>query len=299
MRSLSGKKYPDAVADKIIVHPDVRKMLLTIKSLTEGGRAMVYEAALNADGMLSEDEKARDLCEDELGLHTPTLKAFLTERGVDMASMGMSVFGGAGFIKDYGMEQILRDAKISTLYEGTTGVQALDLIGRKIILNKGVQLRQRVKQQVSDSWSIGTGNTKLAKHAWTIAKMSGQELVYMAKILAGASKNRDIVGSASTDFLMYCGYVGCGYQWLKMMDVAQKALDRNPNMATADREFYEAKLQTGDFYMERVLPMALAHGNMCVKDPSSMMAMGLSGWDLATTLPSNSGEAYGKDYKEE
>ena len=106
MRSLSGKKYPDDVADKIIVHPDVRKNLLTIKALCEGGRSMIYDAALKADGMIADDEAAREKCEEELGLHTPTLKAFLTELGVEATSLGMQIYGGAGYIKDYGMEQV-------------------------------------------------------------------------------------------------------------------------------------------------------------------------------------------------
>ncbi len=303
MRSLSGKKYPDDVADKIIVHGDVRKMLLTIKSLSEGGRAMIYDAALRADSMLDPDEKVRDLCEDELGLHTPTMKAFLTELGQECSSLGMQIYGGAGFIKDYGMEQIMRDSLISTKYEGTTGVQALDLLGRKIILDKGVQLRKQIKSQISTCWEIGTsshaGSHGLRSKAFTIAKYSIQWGVLTGKILAGASKNRDIVGTASTDFLMYAGYISVGFQWLRMMDAAAKALEANPSMDAADKAFYESKIETGNFYFDRILPRANAHAEMAAKDPKSIMDLKMEGWDIATTLPSDSGMAYGRDYKAE
>lgn len=296
MRALSGKKYPDDVADKIIVHPDVRKNLLTIKALTEGGRAMIYDAALKADGMLDEDEKVRDACEEELGLHTPTMKAWLTELGVECSSLGMQVYGGAGFIKDYGMEQIMRDARISTLYEGTTGVQALDLLGRKIILDKGKELGKQAKLQISTAFEIGTsgtaGNHGLRGHALEVASLSAQWVTTTLKIVAGAASNKEIVGSASTDFLMFSGYLSCAYQWLRMMNAAGEALDANPDMDEADKAFYEGKIMTGKFYFDRLLPKAYALRDMSVKKPDSIMDMPLASWDLATKLPSNSGNAY-------
>ncbi|GMH86394.1 hypothetical protein TrST_g5555 [Triparma strigata] len=296
MRSLSGKKYPEDVADKIIVHPDVRKNLLTIKALCEGGRSMIYDAALKADGMINEDPAVRDKCEEELGLHTPTMKAFLTELGCDAAQLGMQVYGGAGFIKDYGMEQIYRDAKISTLYEGTTGVQALDLLGRKIVLDKGKELRKQVQLQISDAWSIGTSQTArnhgLTGHALEIGKLSAQWATTAMRIVAGAAKNRDIIGTASTDYLMFSGYISCGYQWLKMMHAAGKALDANPDMSESDKIFYQSKLDTGNFYFNRLLPKAYTHRDMAVKNPDSIMDLPMEGWDLATTLPSDSGDAY-------
>lgn len=296
MRSLSGKKYPEAVADKIIVHPDVRKNLLTIKALAEGCRAMVFDAALIADGMLAPDEKARNDCDEELGLHTPTLKAFITERGFEMAALGMQIYGGAGFIKDYGMEQICRDAKIATIYEGTTGVQGLDLIGRKIIMDKGVQLRKNVFHMVGTAWRIGMSNSALAGHATTIATMSLNELILVAKIAVGATKSKEIVGSASTDFMMYCGYVSCGFQWLRMMNAASEALKSDPNMSEGDKKFYEAKIDTGNFYFDRIMPTAKGHAESCVRDPKTIMDLNIEAWDLATTLPSNSGQAYGRGF---
>src|SRR5690606_27799946 len=138
MRALSGKKEPDKEADAIIHHADVRRMLLTQKAVAEGGRAMLYYAAKVADhlvcGHLEKDEKKVAQADDKLGFLTPILKGFLAELGYAAANRGVQVFGGHGFIREHGMEQIVRDAKISTLYEGTTGIQALDLLGRKVLL---------------------------------------------------------------------------------------------------------------------------------------------------------------------
>ncbi|MGH8115565.1 MAG: acyl-CoA dehydrogenase family protein, partial [Rhodanobacteraceae bacterium] len=147
MRSLSGKKEPDKVADAIIHHPDVRRMLMTQKAIAEGGRAMIYFAAQYADhmtnGIVEGDDKKYKHWDDKLGFLTPILKGFLTELGLEAANLGMQVFGGHGYIKEHGMEQIARDARISTLYEGTTGIQSLDLLGRKVlVMTRGKAVRE-------------------------------------------------------------------------------------------------------------------------------------------------------------
>jgi len=150
MRSLSGKKYPDKVADPIIVHPDVRRMLLTQKAFSEGGRAMVYYAGKMIDELIQADnELDRNSIDDKLGFFTPILKGFLTEIGFESANHGMQVLGGHGYIKESGLEQIVRDARISTLYEGTTGIQALDLLGRKVLLQRGKPLKAFAKEILS------------------------------------------------------------------------------------------------------------------------------------------------------
>jgi len=300
MRALSGKKDPDQVADRIIHHPDVRKNMLTIKALCEGGRAMIYEASLLADGMMHEDEEIRHKCEDTLGLHTPTLKAFLTELGVDASSLAMQVFGGAGYIKDYGMEQIMRDARISTLYEGTTGIQGLDLLGRKIIMDKGKLLKEHMATIAKTSFEVGTSSHAfkygLVSKSAEIAGLAGRTLYTTARILAHAANDKEAVGAASVDFLMFQGYMNCGYQWLRMMNVAAAALEADPNMDAADRKFYEAKLNTGEFYFDRILPKAYVHSKMSMSSPKSIMKMEMDQWDLNTTLPSDSGNAFGKDF---
>jgi hypothetical protein len=139
MRALSGKKEPEQVADALIWHPDVRRMLLTQKAIAEGGRAMIYARAQicrqDVQRGVAGDQAKYKKYDDELGFYTPILKGFLTEMGLEAANLGMQVFGGHGYIGEHGMEQIVRDARISTLYEGTTGIQALDLLGRKVLLN--------------------------------------------------------------------------------------------------------------------------------------------------------------------
>ena len=145
MRALSGKKEPNQVADALIHHGDVRRMLLTQKAVAEGGRAMIYFAAQYADnmavGITNGDKEVYDFWDDKLGFLTPIMKGFLTELGLEAANLGMQVFGGHGFIAEHGMEQIARDARISTLYEGTTGIQGLDLLGRKVLMNEGAALK--------------------------------------------------------------------------------------------------------------------------------------------------------------
>ena len=301
MRALSGKKDPEQVADRIIHHPDVRKNMLTIKALCEGGRAMIYDASLLADGMMHENEDYRHDCENRLGLHTPTLKAFLTELGIDCSSLAMQVFGGAGYIKDYGMEQIMRDARISTLYEGTTGVQGLDLLGRKIILDKGKLLKEHMGNVASESFKIGTSSHAykygLVSKSFEMAALCARTMYTVARILSHAASDKEAVGSASVDFLMFQGYFNCGFQWLRMMNTAAAALEENPNMDEADRKFYEAKLHTGEFYFDRILPKAYVFSKMSMASPKSIMNMEMDQWDLNTRLPSDSGNAYGKSFQ--
>jgi len=147
MRSLSGPKNPDGAADPIIVHPDVRRMLMTQKALAEGGRAMIYYAAQQADiATRSGDEDARKEADELLGFLTPIAKAFLTETGIEASNQGMQVLGGHGYISEWGMEQIVRDARIGAIYEGTTGIQALDLLGRKVLMSQGESLKRFTKK---------------------------------------------------------------------------------------------------------------------------------------------------------
>ena len=210
MRALSGKKEPDAIADSLIHHGDVRRMLLKQKAIAEGGRAMIYFAAQYADKMISaaqaDNDEEYQKWDDELGFLTPILKGFLTEKGLEVANDGMQVFGGHGYIKEHGMEQIVRDARISTLYEGTTGIQALDLLGRKVLLlTKGKCVRDFSKKLVD----FGTKNLrdpKLRPFAWKLLKIAAEWNYLTTRIMLVASKDRDIVSTASYDFLMYSGY---------------------------------------------------------------------------------------------
>ena len=279
MRSLTGTKQPDKVADALIVHPDVRRMLLTQKAFSEGGRAMLYFACQLADKMMDchakGDTKNYDKYDDELGFLTPILKAFLTEAGSESANLGMQVYGGHGFIKEWGMEQIVRDARISTLYEGTTGVQALDLLGRKILLGKlktfkGFvgQIKVFIKQHE---------NKKEMKPFIKVLKRHLRQWQWnTVKIAYKANKNRDMVGSASVDYLMYSGYIVMAYFWAKMADVAYTKMKSEKGLTP----FYVAKIQTAEFYFERILPRTLSLQKTMQASPKSLMGMSEEGFSL-------------------
>ncbi|MCG8313087.1 MAG: acyl-CoA dehydrogenase C-terminal domain-containing protein [Pseudomonadales bacterium] len=275
MRALSGKKDPDAVADRLIVHPDVRRMLLIQKSIAEGGRAMLYYAAKLADKMMyAETEKEQEAADDLLGLLTPILKAFLTETGYESANLGMQVFGGHGYIKEWGMEQIVRDAKISTLYEGTTGIQALDLLGRKILLGKASSYKvftMEILKFCKDFGPISSNPHKKEMNGliWTLFRYVTSWQQYTLRIALKARKNPDEVGAASVDYLMYSGYITMAYFWALM---AQKAHEKLAD-GEGDADFYKAKIQTAEFYFERLLPRAKGYAETMMSGTKALMQM--------------------------
>jgi alkylation response protein AidB-like acyl-CoA dehydrogenase len=275
MRSLSGSKYPDKVADPLIVHPDVRRMLLTQKAFAEGGRAMLYYAAMFGDtAMYGKTEKEREAADNMLGMLTPILKAFLTETGCESANLGMQVFGGHGFINECGMEQIVRDTRIATLYEGTTGIQALDLLGRKIMLSKGANLKFLTKEIFvfcKDYGPISRNPHKksMLKFIAPLFKVLVEWQILTFRVMSGAAKDRDYVGSASVDYVMYSGYVMMAYLWAKMAQAAFEKLA----LGEGEEEFYLAKIQTAQFYFERLLPRTKVHASTMVRKPESLMQM--------------------------
>jgi alkylation response protein AidB-like acyl-CoA dehydrogenase len=273
MRALSGKKEPDKVADAIIHHADVRRMLLTQKAVAEGGRAMLYFAAQYADhmvnGILENDEKKYRQWDDKLGFFTPILKGFLTEMGLESANLGMQVFGGHGYIKEHGMEQIARDARISTLYEGTTGIQALDLLGRKVLLStRGKAVREFTGLIAGFAMSHMT--TKLRRYATDLARYAAEWNVLTMRIMLAARKDRDTVSAASHHFLMYSGYVTLGYFWALQASVASRKL---ADGGAEKPEFYKAKLALARFYFDHLLPRAKGHAASMVKPAKSLMKL--------------------------
>ena len=274
MRALSGKKEPEQVADALIYHADVRRMLLTQKAIAEGGRAMIYFGAQYADhmtnGIVENDKQKYEHWDDKLGFFTPILKGFLTELGLEAANIGMQVFGGHGYIKEHGMEQIARDARIATLYEGTTGIQALDLLGRKVLLqSKGKAVRD-FTAEILKFCGRHARDKKMRRYVWDLTKVSAQWNYLTTRIMLTARKDRDIVSSACNDFLMYSGYVTMGYFWALQAAVAQDKLD---NGGSEQPEFYQAKLQTAEFYFERLLPRASAHASSMLSPSKSLMQM--------------------------
>lgn len=276
MRSLTGKKYPEQVADPIIVHPDVRKMLMTQKSVSEGGRAMIYYAAKLVDEIeMAKTADEKKIADDKLGFITPILKAFLTELGLESANHGVQIFGGHGFIKEWGMEQIVRDTRISTLYEGTTGIQALDLLGRKILLTHGRSLKTFSKEVLifcKDKSMLSTNPHKrqMNKFIWPLSKAVANWQQYSLRLALKAKKDRDVVGSASVDYLMYSGYIVMAYFWAQMAQTAyEKLADKN----LENRDFYRAKIKTAEFYFERMLPKTKSLAKTMMANPKTLMQL--------------------------
>jgi 3-(methylsulfanyl)propanoyl-CoA dehydrogenase len=255
MRSLSGAKAPDKPADPIIVHPDVRRMLLTMKAFSEGGRALMYFCAKQVDIALhSPDEASRMQAETLLALLTPIAKGFLTEVGVECAYLGMQVFGGHGYIAEWGMEQNLRDARISTLYEGTTGIQAIDLLGRKVLGSQGQALMSFTKI-VHKFCKTNEGNDAVKEFIGPLAQLNKEWGDMTMKVGMAAMKNPDEAGAAATDYLMYSGYVTLAYFWAA---AAHAAAERLASGGT-EQSFYKAKVQTARFYFQRILPRTRGH----------------------------------------
>jgi alkylation response protein AidB-like acyl-CoA dehydrogenase len=276
MRSLSGVKNPDGPADAIIYHPDVRRMLLTQRAIAEGGRAMVTYASTFADLYTrGETQELKTYGEERLGFCTPILKGFITEQGVIAANYGVQVFGGHGYIQEWGMEQILRDSRIATLYEGTTGIQALDLIGRKTLLDKFSQLKifsgemlSFARQYLFRPWK----SKVMRKQAWAIAKLAVKWRYLGFRMGLQAKRQPDAIGAGSVDFLMYSGYAFMAFMWGMMSAAAEEKLAAGEG----DTNLYTEKLHTAEFFFERMLPQAQVHAKTITANLDSLMAMSKS-----------------------
>ena len=276
MRALRGKQEPDKVADAIIHHADVRRMLLTQKAIAEGGRAMIYFASQYADhmtnGIIENDPKKYKLWDDRLGFFTPILKGFLTEMGLEAANHGIQVFGGHGYIKEHGMEQIARDARIATLYEGTTGIQALDLLGRKVLLgSKGKCVRDFTMEMVKFARPYLLKRTPLGAMARNLAARAAEWNVLTTAIMLRATKDKEIVGASSVDYLMYSGFVMMGYYWAVQAAKAEELLASGAGKESED--FYRSKIQTAEFFFERLMPRANAHRTGALAPTKSVMQL--------------------------
>jgi alkylation response protein AidB-like acyl-CoA dehydrogenase len=249
MRSLSGIKAKDQPADPIIVHPDVRKMLLTAKAYAEGGRALLcYSAMLLEKEHGHPDEKVRKESGELLAMLTPIVKAFITDNGWTATSACQQVFGGHGYIKEWGMEQFVRDARINMIYEGTNTIQSLDLLGRKILGNNGATLRKFGKLVGALVAEEGV-NEKMAEFITPIAILGEQMTKFTTEIGFKGFQNPDEVGAAAVDYLRVAGHLVFGYFWARMAQVALREI-----AAGNTDPFYQAKLQTARFYFAKLFP---------------------------------------------
>ncbi len=249
MRSLSGTKAKDKPADPIIVHPDVRKMLLTAKAYAEGGRALALWCALLIDRELQHpDEKVRKEAGELVALLTPIVKAFITDNGWTATSACLQVFGGHGYIKEWGMEQFVRDARINMIYEGTNTIQSLDLLGRKVLGNQGATLKKfgKLVGQLVEEEGV---NEKMAEFINPIALLGEQMTKFTTEIGFKGFQNPDEVGAAAVDYLRVAGHLVFGYLFARMAQVSLREI-----AAGNTDPFYKAKLQTARFYFARLFP---------------------------------------------
>lgn len=252
-RSLTGPKAPDQAADPIIVHPDVRRMLLESKAFVEGGQALVLWTALQADLQGSADEATATKAKDYMGLITPVVKAYLTDKGFHVASLAMQVHGGSGYTEHFPASQYLRDARITMIYEGTNGIQALDLVGRKLPAQGG----RAIMSWFSDIDAFvaengAEGPIKPFIDGLADAKKKLQEATMW--LMQNGMANPDNAGAASTDYLNIFGVTALAYMWAQMAKAAQAQVD-----AGSTDPYYANKLMTGRYFVERILPDAGAH----------------------------------------
>ena len=264
-RALSGAKFPDKPADPIIVHPDVRRMLLTIKSLVEGSRLLALHAGTLIDVAHHADDAAeREQADVLVSFLTPISKACQTEWAIENTYHALQCFGGHGYIHEWGMEQLARDARITTLYEGTTGIQALDLMGRKTASTQAAglklflaQIEAFVQQHESDA--------SLAEFIGPLREKSREWARLTQDILQRAAGDAEEIGAASYDYVFYSGYVALAYWWARSVAAA----DASAHSAA----FKQAKRETAQFYFARILPRTLAHAAAIESGASPLMAM--------------------------
>lgn len=244
------RENPEAAADPIIVHPDIRRMLFTQKAFIEGGRALSYFLAMQTDlERYSESAADKEQADALLSLLTPIAKGFLSEVSIEATSYGIQILGGHGYIREWGQEQHFRDARITSIYEGTSGIQGLDLLGRKILASGGKALEPFVKLV------LGFCQENPESAYTPIVQKQIQEWIALTRELgAKAMQDADEVNSAAYEYLMYSGYTVLAWIWAQAAVVADKALAGE----TADRDFYQGKLNTARFYFERLLPRTLA-----------------------------------------
>lgn len=250
MRALSGPVAPDKPADPIIVHPDVRRMLLTQKAFAEGGRMLIYYVALFSDVLAqAETPEEQQQFENLLSLLTPIAKAFMTETGYEAANLGLQIFGGHGYIREWGMEQNVRDARIAMLYEGTTGIQALDLLGRKVVMSGGAVL-QEVIRPMTEFCEGNTDRPEMAEFIGPLQTLLKEWVALTEQIGAAAMNNPDEVNAACVDYLMYSGYVCYAFLYARAARISQIKLAEGDG----DTDFFNSKIYLAKFFYSRLLP---------------------------------------------
>ena len=269
-RALSGAKAPEKKADPIIVHPDVRRALMTVRSFNEAGRAFLLWTALKSDiAHRATDEKERQTADDILGLVTPILKGVMTDKGFDHAVLAQQVFGGHGYIEEQGMSQYVRDARIAMIYEGANGIQALDLVGRKLGQNGGRAVMALFKE-IGDFCEENRSDEQMSFFTKNLKKGLNDVQASTMWFMQHAMAKPDNAGAGSTDYMHLFGLVILGYMWAKMAKAANDGLAAGET----DREaFLRNKLITARFFMERIMPETTLRKARIETGAETMMAL--------------------------
>jgi acyl-CoA dehydrogenase len=268
-RSISGVKAPDKAADPIIVHPDVRRTLMTIRAFNEAARALVLWTALKSDvAHRSGDDKERQAADDHMGLLTPVIKGVLTDQGFANTVMAQQVYGGHGYIAEHGMEQFVRDSRIAMIYEGANGIQALDLVGRKLAKDGGravMAFFNEVQGFIKEN-----GDEAMRPYVAPLGEALGHLQQATMWFMQNALAKPDNAGAGSHDYMHLFGLTALGYMWAQMAKVAKDKLAAG---ADGSAERLNAKLVTGRFFMERMLPETAAQLKRIQSGAASMMEL--------------------------
>ena len=268
-RALTGPAQPQKAADPIINHPDVRRMLLTQKTLTEGSRMLAALCARELDLEHGHPEaEGRKAAAKRAALLIPLVKSFLTDMGQEVASLGVQVYGGHGYIREWGMEQLMRDSRITQIYEGTNGIQALDLIRRKLLGDGGAEMAA-LQADLAETCTALAAHAELEPMAAVVRERIQEWRGLTADVLAATRRDPQEIGAMSVDYLQYSAYVLLAGLWLRAAGTAQAALDAG----SGEGDFYRAKLASADFYLRRILPRASMHREALLGGAGCLMAL--------------------------
>ena len=265
-RAPTGAQQPEKAADPILVHPDVRRMLLTMKSYVEGGRAFsTYVAQWLDISKYSDNDEQRKHAEGMVALLTPVAKAFLTDRGLETTIIGQQVFGGHGFIREWGQEQLVRDCRITQIYEGTNGIQAMDLMGRKVVGSQG-KLYELFAQDVAAFIEANSSDEALRPYLEPLAASLERLSDVTEHVVNQAANNPEAIGAAAVDYLDMFGYTALAYMWAKVVKAAA------PKAEGDTSGFYTGKVKTARFYFDRLLPKTVSLAEGIRSGSDAMMA---------------------------
>ncbi|ARS25771.1 acyl-CoA dehydrogenase C-terminal domain-containing protein [Sphingomonas sp. KC8] len=268
-RALTGPKEPDQKADMLFVHPDVRRMLMEAKACLEGARALCLWGGLQVDlSHAAATEEERQKADDLISLLTPVIKGYVTDLGYEIATRSQQIYGGHGYIREWGMEQYVRDARIAQIYEGTNGVQAMDLVGRKLPMNGG-RAAMALFALIGEEIATARAKPETADLAARLEKALGELQAASMWLMQNGMANPDNAGAAAYSYMTLMGIVSLGWMWLKMAQASAAAL----GAGTDDRAFHEAKLVTARFFAERILPDAGALRRKIEGGAESLMAL--------------------------